>query len=84
MSKHGGNAEEFALMVEAGFSPEEAIRTATVIASEHVEMEREIGTLEAGKFADMVAYEGDPLEDINELLDVDFVMKGGAVVTSSF
>ncbi|MEL6661766.1 MAG: amidohydrolase family protein [Pseudomonadota bacterium] len=84
VSKHGGNAEEFALMVEAGFSPEEAIRTATVIASEHVEMEREIGTLEAGKFADMVAYEGDPLEDINELLDVDFVMKGGAVVTSSF
>lgn len=79
VSKHGTNADEFPLMVRAGFSPEDAIRAATVIASEHIEMSDRIGTLEAGKLADIVAVDGDPLVDIDELLDVDFVMKGGVV-----
>ncbi len=77
VSKHGENAEEFVLMVEAGYSPEEAIRTATVIASEHVEMGNVIGTIEAGKFADMVAYESDPLKDISVLKAVHVVIKDG-------
>jgi len=79
VSAHGTNADEFALMVKAGFSPEEAIKAATVIASEHVEMDAQVGTVEAGKFADLVAVDGDPLVNIEELLDVDFVMKGGTV-----
>ncbi|MEO9971779.1 MAG: amidohydrolase family protein [Hyphomonadaceae bacterium] len=76
---HGTGANEFPLMVQAGFTPEDAIHAATVIASEHIEMDDRIGTLEVGKFADMIALDGDPLESVEELLDVDFVMKGGVV-----
>jgi imidazolonepropionase-like amidohydrolase len=79
VSEHGGNAREFALMVEAGYTPEEAIRAATVIAAEHIRMEADIGTLEAGKFADIVAVRRDPLRDIRVLEAVDFVMKDGVV-----
>lgn len=79
VSKHGDNAGEFDLMVEAGYSPEEAIRAATVVASEHVEMADQIGTITTGKHADIIAVMGDPLKDIGELHDVDFVMKGGTV-----
>lgn len=82
VSRHGDNAKEFALMVEAGFTPEEAIRAATVVASEHIEMARDIGTLEPGKYADLIAVDGDPLQDIRELETVDFVMKGGTVYKS--
>jgi imidazolonepropionase-like amidohydrolase len=77
VSKHGDNAGEFDLMVEAGYTPEVAIRTATVVASEHVEMADMIGTITAGKHADIIAVTGDPLKDIGELHDIDFVMKGG-------
>jgi imidazolonepropionase-like amidohydrolase len=79
VSRHGQNAKEFALMVEAGFTPEEAIRAATVSASRHLEMDADIGTLEPGKYADLVATTGDPLKAITELESVDFVMKGGTV-----
>ena len=79
VSAHGQNAREFALMVDAGFAPEEAIRAATVIASQHLEMSKDIGTLEKGKFADLVAVTKDPLKDIRELESIDFVMKGGEV-----
>lgn len=77
VSKHGENAEEFVLMVQAGYSPEEAIRTATVVASEHIEMADMIGTIEAGKFADMVAVESDPLKDISALKAISVVIKDG-------
>ena len=80
VSAHGENAREFELYVEAGMTPLEAIRSATITASRHIRMEEEIGTIEAGKFADIVAVDGDPLADISELTDMDFVMKGGAVV----
>ena len=79
VSAHGTNAEEFLLMVQAGYTPEEAIRAATVIASEHVEMADVIGTIAPGKFADIVAVDSDPLVNIQELKDIDFVMKGGKV-----
>ncbi|MGE6698693.1 amidohydrolase family protein [Hyphomonas sp. NPDC076900] len=82
VSRHGDNAREFALMVEAGFSPEEAIRSATVVASEHLEMAKDIGTLEPGKYADLIAVTKDPLKDIRVLETVDFVMKGGEVYKS--
>ena len=79
VSRHGENAREFALMVEAGFTPEEAIRSATVTASKHLEMAADIGTLEAGKYADLIAVTADPLKKITELESVDFVMKDGIV-----
>jgi imidazolonepropionase-like amidohydrolase len=79
VSEHGDNAKEFALMVQAGFTPEDAIRAATVIASEHVEMDKDIGTLQAGKFADIIAVDANPVDDIRVLEAVSFVMKGGTV-----
>ncbi|MBW3655594.1 MAG: amidohydrolase family protein [Gemmatimonadetes bacterium] len=76
---HGGNAEEFALLVQAGLSPAAAIRSATRAAAELLRMEAEVGTVEAGKFADLVAVRGNPLEDVGALRRVEFVMKGGVV-----
>jgi imidazolonepropionase-like amidohydrolase len=78
VSRHGENAREFGLMVEAGMSPTEAIRAATVIGAENIGMSGKIGTLQKGKLADIVAIEGDPMEDV-ELLEtsVAFVMKDG-------
>ena len=82
VSKHGENAKEFEYMVEAGMTEVEAIRAATVVAAKHIELDSVIGTLEAGKFADLIGVDGDPRENISELLDVDFVMKGGIVYKS--
>ena len=79
VSKHGGNAKEFEYMVQAGMSETEAIRAATVVASKHIELDSVIGTLEAGKYADLIGVDGDPRDDISELMDVDFVMKGGII-----
>ena len=79
VSRHGENALEFVYMIEAGFEAEEAIRAATVVAAEHIELETEIGTIEPGKSADIIAVMGDPTADIEELLDVDFVMARGEV-----
>ncbi len=77
VSKHGLNAGELSLMVQAGYSPEEALRSATVTAAEHIEMSDQIGTLEAGKYADMVVLRSDPLEDIDAVKSIRVVIKGG-------
>ena len=77
VSKHGDNSQEFDLMVQAGYTPEEAIRTATVDASVHVEMSDVIGTIEPGKFADMVVLRSDPLEDVSALRSIRLVIKDG-------
>lgn len=79
VSRHGDNAKEFALMVQAGFTPEQAIRAATVVAAEHVQMSKDIGTLEPGKYADLIAVTKDPLANVRELETVSFVMKDGKV-----
>lgn len=76
---HGDNAREFIYMVEAGMRPIEAIRAATYTAAQLLRKEEELGTIEAGKFADIVAVNGNPLADIRAMLDVAFVMKGGVV-----
>jgi imidazolonepropionase-like amidohydrolase len=76
---HGDNARELALMVAGGMPPMEAIRSATRVAAELLEIEDEVGTLEAGKLADLIAVDGDPLADITELESVDFVMREGVV-----
>ena len=79
ISPHGTNAEEAVLMVEAGMSEMDVIVSATVNAADLIDMSDAIGTIEPGKFADIIAVDGSPLDDIGELLDVDFVMKGGKV-----
>jgi len=82
VSPHGENAQEFRYMKAAGMSSAEMLASATKIAAEHIEMEDKIGTLEAGKHADIIAVDGNPMRDITELEDVDFVMKGGTVYKS--
>lgn len=79
ISPHGTNAEEALLMVEAGMSEMAVIVSATINAADLIDMSDSIGTIEAGKFADIIAVENSPLENIDELLDVDFVMKSGKV-----
>jgi len=80
VSPHGDNAQEFALMVAAGMPPMAAIQCATRNASQLLGQEKNLGTLEKGKFADLIAVGGDPLVDIRLLERVAFVMKGGVVV----
>jgi imidazolonepropionase-like amidohydrolase len=79
VSKHGRNADEFLLMVEHGMAPAEAIKAATVNAADLLGLSAEIGTLEPGKRADLIAVEGDPLADVSALQRVGFVMKEGTV-----
>jgi imidazolonepropionase-like amidohydrolase len=80
VSKHGRNADEFELMVKHGMTPAGAIRAATVNAATLLGLEKEIGTLEPGKRADLIAVAGDPLADVKVLKNVSFVMKDGVVV----
>ena len=77
ISPHGTNAQEAVLMVEAGMSEMDVIIAATINAADLIDMSDSIGTIETGKFADIIAVDNSPLENIEELLDVDFVMKGG-------
>ena len=79
VSPHGNNAQEFRHMRDAGMSNKDMLQSATTIAAEHIGLADHIGTLEAGKFADIIAVDGNPLDDITVLEDVDFVMKGGVV-----
>jgi len=79
VSAHGDNAQEFALMVEGGMPPMEAIRSATSVAAEFLDIGDRHGSLEAGKQADIVAVSGNPLDDIRVMEDVTFVMKAGRV-----
>ncbi len=77
VSKHGDNAREFALLVKAGMTPMEAIRSATVAGADNLGKSDMLGSIAPGKYADIIAVEGDPLADITELEDIDFVMKEG-------
>ncbi|PXA83827.1 amidohydrolase [Nostoc sp. 3335mG] len=76
---HGQNAGEFALMVAAGMTPMDAILAATRNAADLIGDAKDIGSVQPGRFADIVAVTGDPLRDVTELTRVQFVMKGGTV-----
>lgn len=76
---HGLNAHEFAVYVQMGMTPLQAIQTATVNAADLLGWSDRIGTIEQGKFADMVAVNGDPTKDVTLLQNPVFVMKGGTV-----
>jgi imidazolonepropionase-like amidohydrolase len=77
---HGWNGKQFAKMVEWGLPPMEAIKTATTNAADLLGWSDRVGSIQAGRFADIVAVDKDPLADITELERVKFVMKGGAVI----
>jgi imidazolonepropionase-like amidohydrolase len=72
-------AVEFPLMVKYGMTPAQAIRAATTNAAELLGMRNDVGSIAPGKYADLVAVQGDPLTDISLLQKIDFVMKGGEV-----
>ena len=79
VSKHGENAKEAVLMYNAGMTTSDVLKSATVNAAELAGLSNKVGTLEVGKNADIIATDASPLSNIEELLDVDFVMKGGKV-----
>ena len=79
VSKHGDNAQEFALLVKAGLTPAAALKTATVNAAEALGRDATIGTIAPGKDADIIAVAGSPLEDVRRMEQVDFVMRHGVV-----
>jgi imidazolonepropionase-like amidohydrolase len=76
---HGDNAKQFVTMVRFGMTPAQAIRTATQNSADLVGRSNDVGTIETGKYADIIAVEGDPLGDVAVLQSVGFVMKGGVV-----
>ena len=78
---HGSNGSEFVYMVEGGMPAMAAIQSATKTAAEVLGIEGQVGTLDAGKFADIVAVPGNPIDDISLMERVSFVMKGGKVIT---
>ena len=80
---HGLNAREFAVMVKLGLTPLAAIQAATINAADLLGWSDRIGTLEPGKYADMIAVEGDPLKDVTTLERVERVLKGGEVVEAA-
>ena len=77
---HGWNAKQFAYMVRYGLTPMQAIQSATVNAADLIGWADRVGSLEPGKFADLIAVQGDPTTDVTVLEHVQFVMKGGQVV----
>jgi len=81
VSKHGRNADEFELLVKHGLTPMGAIEAATVNAADLLGLADQIGSIEPGKAADIIAVAGDPLADVRVLKRVGFVMRGGEVVT---
>jgi imidazolonepropionase-like amidohydrolase len=81
---HSLNAHEFAVYVRLGMTPLQAIQTATINASDLLGWSAKIGTIEPGKWADIIAVDGDPLKDVTTLEQVKFVMKGGEVIKNQY
>ncbi|HEY6249158.1 MAG TPA: amidohydrolase family protein [Candidatus Angelobacter sp.] len=76
---HGDNAKQFFYMVKFGMTPAQAIRAATSNAADLIGRSKDVGSIEAGKYADIIAVSADPLQDVRALETVGFVMKGGVV-----
>jgi imidazolonepropionase-like amidohydrolase len=77
--KHGLNAKEFQYMTEAGMPIMEAIKSATIVAADVLDMKKELGSIEVNKLADIIATDNNPLLDVKTLMNVVFVMKEGVV-----
>ena len=76
---HGDNAKQFYFMVKYGMTPAQAIRAATFNSADLIGRSKDVGTIEPGKYADIIAVDADPLADVRALENVSFVMKGGTV-----
>ncbi len=76
---HGDNGKQFARAVRFGMTPAQALQSATSLTAELLGWEDRVGAIESGLYADIIAVHGNPLNDITEMEDVDFVMKGGVV-----
>ena len=81
---HGDNARQFATMVEWGMKPLDAIQAATLNAADLMGWNEKVGSLEKGRYADLIAVDGDPLSDVKTLQRVKFVMKGGVASRNDF
>jgi len=81
---HGDNARQFAKMVEWGMKPIDAIQASTINAAELLGWSEKVGSLEKGRYADVIAVDGNPLADVKTLESVRFVMKGGKVARNDF
>lgn len=79
---HGDNGKQFARAVRFGMTPAQALQSATSLSAELLGWENQVGAIEDGLYADIIAVHGDPLDDIREMEHVDFVMKGGVVYKS--
>jgi imidazolonepropionase-like amidohydrolase len=77
--KHGLNAKEFQYMTEAGMPMMEALKSATIVAADVLDMKKELGSIEVNKIADIIATENNPLLDVKTLMNVVFVMKEGVI-----
>ncbi|MEX0644979.1 MAG: amidohydrolase family protein [Parvularculaceae bacterium] len=76
---HGDNAKQFPYMVKYGMTPMQAIRSATINAAELLGWEKDVGSISVGRYADMIAVDGDPIDDITVLVGEKIVMKGGEI-----
>jgi imidazolonepropionase-like amidohydrolase len=81
---HGLNAGEFHVYVKLGMTPLAAIQTATINAADLLGWTKSVGTVEIGKWADLIAVDGDPTKDVTTLEHVKFVMKGGTVYKNDY
>jgi len=79
---HGLNAMQLPYMVKYGMTPMQAIRSATISAAELMQWQDSVGSISPGKYADIIAVEGDALSDLRSFMKVAFVMKGGTVYKS--
>ena len=78
--QHGLNARQFEVMVRRGMTPMDALRSATSVAAEHMGMSADVGAIEVGRYGDLIAVPGNPLNDVTLLQDIPVVIKGGAIV----
>lgn len=76
---HGDNAKQFEIMVGLGMPPMVAIKAASSLAAKHIGWDRHVGAVAPGRYGDLIAVDGNPLEDVTELQDIDVVIKGGLV-----
>ena len=81
---HGQNAHEIVAMTRLGLPPIEAVRAATTNAADLMGWQDKVGSIEASKYADIIAVAGDPLADVTELERVKFVMKGGVIIKNEY
>ena len=80
VQSHGTNWKEFVYMVQYGMPPIETIESATIKTAELLGIESDLGSIDVGKIADLIAVQGDPLKDINSMKNISFVMKDGVVI----